>query len=158
MTKLVPATVKESVERLRDDVMGIFEKWLPDRKRMERSPITELWSSMWLNHGGPAVDVEEDDANIHVTAELPGMNEDDFDVEVAGTRLILRGEKKSNREEKKHDYYYSECSYGSFTRSIDLPCEVQADKAKASYKHGVLKLTLPKSNDAKAKRIKVIVS
>ena len=158
MTNLVPAPIKESVERLRDDVMGIFERWLPERKHSARAPITDLWSSGLFGHSGPSVDLDEDDSNVHVTAELPGLTESDFNVEVTGNRLILRGEKKASREEKNRDYVYSECSYGSFSRVIDLPCEVQADKAKATYKHGVLKLTLPKSADAKAKRIKVTVS
>lgn len=158
MTNLVPAPIKESVERLRDDVMGIFERWLPERKHSARTPVTDLWSSALFGHGGPAIDLDEDDSTVHVTAELPGLTEEDFKVEITGNHLVLRGEKKSNREEKNRDYYYSECSYGSFTRAIDLPCEVQADKAKATYKQGVLKLTLPKSADAKAKRIKVTVS
>jgi len=86
------------------------------------------------------------------------LTEKDFSVELSGDRLVLKGEKKANREEKKRDYHYAECSYGSFTRSIPLPCEVDADKASARYARGVLIVTLPKTEAAKARRVKVDVS
>ncbi len=71
--------------------------------------------------------------------------------------LTIRGEKKQEREDKEEDYHVVERSYGTFTRSIRLPKEVQSDKISASYKNGVLKVTLPKSEEAKKKEIKIKV-
>jgi len=108
--------------------------------------------------GMPTVDMEEDDSEIRVTAEMPGLEKEDFKVEVLGDRLIIRGEKKAEREKREAGYFYSERSYGSFSRSLQLPAEVEVEKAKAEYKNGVLKLRLPKSETAKAKQIKVSLS
>jgi HSP20 family protein len=156
MPNLIPVNWRDSVDTLRDNVLGVFDRWFPARPR--RAGEEFLWPSTLLAQGGPAVDVVEDDDAVRVTAELPGLDEKDFTVEVRNDRLILRGEKRAGREEKKRDYYYSECSYGSFTRSVPLPCEVNADKATANYKHGVLHVTLPKTEPGKAKRVKVDVS
>lgn len=106
---------------------------------------------------GPVVDVSEDDNNVHVTAELPGLEKDDFELEMEDNRLILHGEKKTDHEEKDKNYFYSERSYGSFYRAIPLPCEVEVDKIKADYKQGVLKVELPKTVAAKTNRTKVRV-
>jgi HSP20 family protein len=130
-----------------------FDKLLPDRfGREEENGLPAVFD--W---GMPAMDVVEEDDKVRVTAELPGLEKDDFNVEVVGDRLIIRGEKKTDCEKKEGDYYYSECSYGSFSRSVDLPAEVDVDKAEATYKNGRLSLTLPKTEAAKSKRVKVAV-
>jgi HSP20 family protein len=158
MSNLIPSGWKDSVEQLRNGVLDVFDRWLPQRHRREGERNEFLWPGTFLAQGGPAVDVIEDDAAVRVTAELPGLDEKDFHIEVRNDRLILRGEKKSSREEKKRDCFFSECSYGSFSRSIALPCEVDADKATANYKNGVLNITLPKVEGAQPKRIKVNIS
>lgn len=157
-TKLMPAPLRESVDRLRSDVLGIFERWLPERRGSRRASPADFWAPTLLSNGGPAVDVEEDDASIRVTVELPGMTKSDFHVDITGNRLTLRGEKKTDHEEKKRNYYFSERSYGSFVRSIELPSHTVADKASAEFKNGVLHITVPKSDDAKAKRITIATS
>ena len=86
------------------------------------------------------------------------MKEEDFSVEVESDRLLLRGEKKDTHESKGKGVYYSECSYGSFMRVVPLPCEVDTDNTKAHYKDGVLRVDLPKSEEAKARRVQVNVS
>jgi HSP20 family protein len=158
MSNLVPSNWRDSAEQLRDNVTNLFDRWLPQRFRGSHTRDECLWPSTLIAQGGPAIDVVEEDNAVRVTAELPGLSEKDFEVEVRDGRLILRGEKKAGREEKKRDYYYAECSYGSFSRVVPLPCEVDGDKATANYKHGVLNVTLPKTPAAKTKRIKVDVS
>jgi HSP20 family protein len=105
----------------------------------------------------PRVDVSETDNEYEVTAELPGLEENDINLQLANNVLTIRGEKKSEREEKDKNYYLSERSFGSFQRSIPLPTEVEEDQVQASFKSGVLTVRLPKTERAKsqAKRIEV---
>lgn len=105
----------------------------------------------------PAVDVTEGDKAYEITAELPGLDEKNIEVNVANGGLTIKGEKKEEKEEKQKGYYVSERSYGSFERHFDLPDGVGADKIEASFKNGVLKVTLPKTAEAQkpAKKIEV---
>lgn len=96
----------------------------------------------------PDIDVTETDKEIKVSAELPGMDDKDIDVSLTKDSLTIKGEKKEEKEEKKKDYYRMERSYGSFSRTISLPIEIDADKAKAQFKKGVLTITLPKTTKA----------
>ena len=96
----------------------------------------------------PRLDVTEDAKAFTVTAELPGMSEEDIDLSISGDTLTIRGEKKEEKEDKKKNYYYSERSYGSFLRSIPLPRQVETNKVSASFKKGVLTITLPKTAEA----------
>jgi HSP20 family protein len=92
-----------------------------------------------------------------VKAEVPGLEPKDIDISLSDGLLTIKGEKKQEREEKEENYHLVERSYGSFARSIRLPNEVQSDKIDASYKNGVLKIVLPKSEEAKKKEIKIKV-
>ncbi len=158
MANLVPAEWRKTFDRMRDDLMQTVDRWLPESGH-EPAGDGGAWPMTMMREGGPRVDLEEDENNIHVTAELPGLEKDDFSVEITGNRLMLRGEKKSEREERKEgNYYYAECSYGSFARAIPLPCEVDTDHAEGNYKNGVLRLRLPKSEQAKARRVNVNVT
>ncbi|RXH23999.1 molecular chaperone Hsp20 [Bradyrhizobium nanningense] len=105
----------------------------------------------------PAVDVTESDKAFEITAELPGLDEKNIEVNVANGGLTIKGEKKEEKEEKQKGYYVSERSYGSFERYFSLPDGVDADKIEASFKNGVLKVTLPKTAEAQkpAKKIDV---
>ena len=95
----------------------------------------------------PRLDMAEDAKTFTVTAELPGMSDKDIDLSISGDALVIRGDKKEEKEEKGRNYYYSERSYGSFSRSIPLPPEVAADKVSATFRKGVLTITLPKTAD-----------
>ncbi len=106
----------------------------------------------------PAVDMEETDKEIIVKAEMPGMEKDDFSLEIEQDHLILRGEKKQEREEKDRNYHRVECSYGRFSRTLPLPCGIDANSANAEYRNGVLTITLPKSESARRKAVKVNIS
>lgn len=96
----------------------------------------------------PNVNVVEDEKEIKVTAELPGMDEKDIDVSLAKDSLTIKGEKKEEKEDKGKNYYRMERSFGSFTRMIPIPVEIDTDKAKAQFKKGVLTVTLPKTAKA----------
>jgi len=103
----------------------------------------------------PAVDVGEDEKAYTVTAELPGIEEKDLDVTVTGDVLVLKGEKKQEKEEKNKNYYLSERSYGSFQRSFALPDGVDRSKISAAFSKGVLTVTLPKSVDSQKQQKKI---
>jgi len=107
----------------------------------------------WL----PAVDVAETKNEVVVNVEVPGMDPKEFDISLSGGTLTIKGEKNQGKEEKEENYHLIERRYGTFTRSIPLPQAVQSDKISASYKDGILKITLPKSEDAKEKEIKIKV-
>jgi HSP20 family protein len=92
-----------------------------------------------------------------VKAEVPGLEPKDIDISLTGGVLTIKGEKKQEKEEKDENYHRIERSYGTFTRSVRVPQEVQSDKIEATYKNGVLKITLPKSEEAKKKEIKIKV-
>lgn len=96
----------------------------------------------------PRVDVSETDKEIKVSAELPGMDEKDIEVTLNKDSLTIKGEKKEEKEDKGKDYYRMERSYGSFSRTIPLPLEVETDRAEATFKKGVLTVTLPKTAKA----------
>jgi len=105
----------------------------------------------------PRVDVSENDKEIKVTAELPGMDDKDIDVTLSRDSLTIRGEKQEESEDKGKDYYRSERRYGSFHRMVPLSSEVDESKAEADFKKGVLKIKLPKTPEAQTSRKKIKV-
>jgi HSP20 family protein len=105
----------------------------------------------------PAVDIAEKDNAYEITADLPGMDEKQIEVRFSNGNLTIKGEKKEDKEEKEKDYYLQERRYGSFERSFGVPEGVDTDKIEASFKKGVLTITLPKKPEARqaAKKIDV---
>ena len=106
----------------------------------------------------PAVDIYETEHDLTLKAELPGVDPKDIEARVEDGTLYLKGERKFEKESKKENYHRIERTYGSFMRSFALPTSVDADKVSAEYKDGVLTLTLPKKEEAKAKTITVQTS
>ena len=104
----------------------------------------------------PAVDVYEDEHNLVLKLEVPGMNEEDLKVSLENSTLTVSGERKFEKEEKEENFHRIERRYGSFTRTFRLPNTVDAEKVDASYDKGVLKITLAKRAEAKPKTIKVV--
>ncbi len=102
-----------------------------------------------------ASDVFDDDDKVVVRIEAPGMRTEDFDLELHPDRLTVRGEKRSDRTLSSGRYSVVQCAYGRFRRDVALPVPVQADRARASYRDGVLRIDLPKADDARARRIAV---
>jgi len=103
----------------------------------------------------PNMDVAETDKEIEITAELPGLEEKDVQINVTDNLLTIRGEKKSQREEKEKDYHLIERNYGSFLRTVELPRGVNIDSIKATISKGVLKVVVPKPAPSQAKKIEV---
>jgi HSP20 family protein len=142
-----------------------FRELVPfDFERMRRE-MDRLWDSFFESTRRtqeeseylPALDVCETKDQIMVKAEVPGMEPKDLDITLSDGVLILKGEKKHEGEEKGASCHLTERSYGTFSRSIQLPASVQSDKINASYKNGVLQILLPKSEEAKAREIKIKV-
>jgi HSP20 family protein len=105
----------------------------------------------------PIIDMYETDDAIKVVAEMPGLERDDFDINLMDDVLTIRGEKKHEYEQKGENFRRIERTFGSFTRTFTLPCSVREDKIEAHYKNGVLHLTLPKSEECKKKPLKITV-
>jgi HSP20 family protein len=105
----------------------------------------------------PVVDIVENENDIILKAEIPGMEQKDLDVNLTGDVLTIKGEKKAEHEERGDNFHRIERSYGSFSRSFALPCEVQEDKVEAHYKNGVLSLKLPKSENCRTKAVKIAI-
>lgn len=110
-----------------------------------------LASNTWL----PPVDIAEDADRIVLTAEVPGMKQEEIEINFDGGLLTIRGVRKFEKESNDRNYHRVERSYGSFVRSFTLPRTVDADKISASYKDGVLDVVIPKKEEAKPKQIRI---
>jgi HSP20 family protein len=106
----------------------------------------------------PDVDMFEDNGDVVVKAELPGIKKEDLEVTLTDGAITISGEKKKEEEIKKKDYYKWERSYGSFCRTLRLPAEIQSEKVKSTFKDGVLEVRMPKSETAKSKEVKIEVN
>lgn len=103
----------------------------------------------------PDMDMTETDKEIEITAELPGLDEKDVEINLADNVLTIKGEKKEEKEEKDKNYRIVERSYGSFSRTLELPEGIDAGAVKASMTKGVLKITVPKPAPAEVKKVEV---
>ena len=119
--------------------------------------FTRGWPSFQMTSADltPRTDIAETDKDIEITAELPGLEEKDLQVNVADDVLTIKGEKKAEKEEKDKNYHRIERSYGSFCRSLQLPAGVNPDGIKATLKNGVLKVTMTKPAAVQPKKIEV---
>ena len=158
--KPVPA-VFDSLTGLRDEMNHLFDEFFTGFERRAPS-LFRTYEPGWLLGGRrgemtPAVDVAEDDKAVTLTAELPGLKEEDIEVVLRDNMLTVKGEKKSEREEKNENYYLSERRYGAFERTFRLPEAADADKIRAAIQDGVLTVTIPKKAEAKKaeKKIKI---
>lgn len=113
--------------------------------------------SSWDSADGylPRLEVEDTGQELRVSAELPGLEEKDIQLSVHEGTLVLQGEKRQESERKDGSLYHSERSYGSFQRVLQLPADVDASAARAEFKNGVLRITLPKSAKAQPQRIEI---
>lgn len=134
-----------------------------DPLAMLRKEVEDLFSNFWGSGGGVvklesstlAIDVIDNENSLVVKLDAPGMKPDDFHIEVRGNVLSITGERKEEKESKDKTYYKMERRYGSFARTVTLPCEVDDSEAAAEYKNGVLVLTLPKCDESKPMKIPV---
>lgn len=125
-----------------------FRSW--DMPSMGRSFAVSPFDPLEQNIAMPRIDVHETAKELRISAELPGMTEKDIDVSLSKDMITLSGEKKQEIEENVKGWYRMERSYGSFTRSISLPCDVDQDSCQASFKNGVLSVTLVKTPQAQS--------
>ncbi len=133
----------EEIERLRRDFDRILEEFLPVRREVE-TPIFV-----------PPVEVYETDKEVVVKADLPGVKKEDIEITVKENAVVIRAERKEEREEHTENVHRSERFYGVIERVIQLPVEVNPDEARAEYKDGVLEIRIPKAQVEKEKKIKL---
>jgi HSP20 family protein len=141
--------------------LDYFSSWNPFREY----GLPARWTRLFGDPAGsltgvrgrlaPAMDIAEDDARYVVTVELPGSKKEDITVEMKDQVLTIRGEKRSEREEKKEHSRWIERSYGSFSRSFSLPANAAGDRIKAEFRDGVLTVEVPKAEEAKPKAISI---
>lgn len=137
--------LQREMNRLFDD---FFRSW--DMPLVGRPFELSAFSTYENSSITPRIDFQETDKELRISAELPGLNEKDIDVTLSNDTLTIRGEKKQESEENVKGWYRMERSYGSFTRSIPLPCEVDEDQCTATFKNGVLTVSLSKTAQAQA--------
>lgn len=143
----------KELEDMRKDMDRLFEEFFSPITRRQRG-----WLKPEMGVIVPNIEMYDRKNEIVVKAELPGVAKEDIDLTITKDSLTLKGETKKEEEIKEENYYAAEISYGSFTRTIALPAEVDSEKAKASFKNGVLEVVLPKREEAKPKEIKIEVS
>jgi HSP20 family protein len=134
--------------RFRDEMDDLFGRFFGD---VGDWPAPLMRAGTWF----PAIDVAEREDAVVVKAELPGLKSDDIEISVQGNMLTIAGEKKEEEEEKEENYYHAERRYGSFRRDIPLPSGADADKVEATFKDGVLVVTVPKTEEAQPKKVEV---
>ena len=159
-TKPVVTHRMEAAPRRFSDVERMFEDWFED---FSSRPFRRLWRPAFsrlraISLEAPALDVYEQKDDLIVKAEIPGLTKDELDISLEGNTLTIKGEKKKEEEVKEDDYYRCERTFGAFSRSVELPMEVQTDKVNASFKNGVLEIRLPKTEEAKKNVVKVKVA
>lgn len=155
----VQSAVPDIWRSFRSEMDRVFDRFssssgFPAMRRMfDLEPFWRQESS--FDFAAPAIDVTEGETAYKITAELPGISEKDVEVSVTGDVLVLKGEKRQEREEKEKNRYLSERAYGAFQRSLPIPDGVDRDAIAAEFSKGVLTVTLPKSKEAQKQQKKI---
>ena len=131
----------------REKMNRIFEGALTSRGEEQ-----DMAASTWT----PSVDIHENENELVLSAEVPGIEDKDIEIEIENNTLSIKGERKIEKETKEENYHRIERSYGSFSRSFTLPTNVNQDNIKAEYDNGVLRISLPKKPELKPKKVKVL--
>ena len=160
--KMLPTLWRRSESPLRRAEEHPFFALHREMNRMFDDFFRDLEASPYESGGSwetfsPSIDVREDEKEVIVKAELPGMDEKDIDVSLTDNGLTIKGEKKAEKEEKGKDYWHREASYGAFQRVIPLPAGLNPEKVAARFKNGVLTVTLPRFEEVKSKGRKIAV-
>lgn len=143
----------KELEDMRRDMDRLFDEFFVPVSRRRRS-----WSGAEAGVIVPNVEIYSRKDEIVVRAEVPGLRKEDIDLTIAEDSLVLKGELRKEEEVKDEAYYTREINYGGLARTISLPVAVQSEKAKASFKDGVLEIVLPKKEEARPREIKIEVS
>ena len=155
-TPQTASAVPEMWHSFRSDMDRLFDRFARGFGLPSLRSIADLeppWRSFMFS--APPIDMSEDDKAYRVSAELPGLDAKDVEVSVSGDRLVLKGEKRQQQEEKNKNYYLSERTYGSFERSFELPVSVDRDKIAADFSRGVLTITIPKTAEIQKQQKKI---
>lgn len=140
-----------SLAQLRAEVDRLFDNVFTDSSSAFGKGGLMKSLSSWV----PYLDAGEDEKQVLVTLEVPGIDAKDIDISVSGNTLVIQGEKTEEREDKGKSYYLSERRYGSFRRSIEMPGNVDTDSIAAEYKSGVVRITAKKTGDVERKQIPI---
>jgi len=132
---------------LREKMNRLFEDAVTARGE-EKDMISSTWA--------PSVDIYETENALVLTAEVPGVDEDNIEIKIEDNTLSLKGERKFEKETKEENYHRIERSYGSFFRSFTIPRQVDQEKIKAEHDYGVLRITMPKKPESKPKKVKIL--
>jgi HSP20 family protein len=130
---------------LQKDMNSLFDNFF---RGFEMTPRGNVWGAAGTFM--PSIDVKENEKEYIIKAELPGVEEKDIEVTVTDDAVMIKGEKKEEKEDKDKNYYYMERSYGSFCRAIPLDAGIESGKAHASFKNGILDIKIPKNQSEKA--------
>lgn len=161
-TKDVPVSTGKSAPQTESRAMSPFREF--DRMLdsfFDRGGMPSRWEHpLWqrfaaFEKGMPKVDVIDRDAEVVVRAEVPGFEREELDVSVTDGAVTIKGDHREESKEEEGEYFHSEISRGSFTRTVALPGEIDADKAAASFKNGILELTLPKLKQANRRKVDI---
>jgi HSP20 family protein len=147
-------SLTEGWNELRERATGALTRFKPEKENAE-SPSAQDELPIGGSWGFLAADLFDDDDKVVVRLEAPGLRKQDFGIELQGDQLVVRGEKRFQRETSHGQYRLTQCAYGNFRRVVVLPAQVLADKAVASYRDGVLRIELPKSEPSRTRRIPV---
>ncbi len=132
---------------LREKMNRVFEEAFTSRGE-EKDLMGSTWS--------PSVDIYEAENELVLTAELPGVDENDIEIKIEDNTLTLHGDRKFEKETKEENYHRIERSYGSFYRSFTLPRNIDQENIKAERENGILKISLPKKPELKPKKVKIL--
>lgn len=153
--------VFDSLTSLRDEMNHLFDDFFTGAERRTPALFRGYEPAWWMARRAgaltPAIDIVENDKEVTLTAELPGMTEGDVELVLRDDMLTVKGEKKTEHKEEKENFFLAERRYGAFERSFRLPETADADKIKAAFADGVLTVTVPKKAEAKKaeKKIKI---
>jgi len=167
LTNEISGQVEENIPEEKDDDKKIVKRggdmpksllpWSPWREMMSmREEIDRFFEEPQSVRTGsfhPSVSIRETEKDLVIEADIPGVKDEDVDIEIEDNKVIIRGERKSKDESKGQDYYHIESSYGSFSRIIGLPSYVDSNQAEAEIKNGILEIKIPKVESRKAKKI-----
>jgi HSP20 family protein len=159
-TKQPAATEFRPLVNLRREIDRLFEDWGSSWRRPSPPSLFDLepfWRGEMSWGKIPAVDIADTEKAYEITAELPGMDEKNVEVKFSNGVLTIKGEKKEEKEEKNKDYHLSERRYGSFQRSFTVPEGVDAEKIDATFKDGLLTVSLPKTPEAQKKEKQIAI-
>ncbi|MBC8466424.1 MAG: Hsp20/alpha crystallin family protein [Deltaproteobacteria bacterium] len=145
--ELMPWRPFGELDSVRSEMDRLWNRFF--RQTPSMGTFTEEWS--------PSVDISETKDKLVIKAEMPGLDATDVNVSISGDLLTIKGVKKKEEEEKDEHHHYVERYYGSFQRSFQLPVNVKTDKIEATFDKGILKVALPKTDEAKKKEIEIKV-